>query len=515
MRQPIALCIVLVALVATTVTSRAAEYESPPSLSATVTTAEGEQAAGTIAGLADGKLTLATDPPQTFDLADLERIELGKAAVSVASGGPLAWVGQDNHDLVQVGGAPGGNGIQDLHLRADDLAAKAVKQIVVVCRFPKQLRVWRLDTSQSPHWRLAVARSESAPRADLYLEPPADDCFGMKFDVTFTYNDDSTSKSSVTATTHTSDQTKVDRAAQPGQATPAQAASTVAAGSTEIYLTDQCRLQGEIVALKPESLVLRSSWKADVEVPILHVKGVWFGNKAPAGSRADFDKLLAAPVADDVVFLTSPDNTGAQISGSVLGLDDEKLQVRFDGDDRSIKKDKLLGLVFAAHPKISPVAGTYQSFLLATGELMTGHWRGLNEGALEIETPWQASWRMPFGNVAEIRIRNGKLVYLSDLEPATVEEVPYFGRIIPWGADRGFDGNPPAIKGKKPVRSLAMHSRSVLTFALDEQFATFKATVGFDDSSANRGRVSCRVTADGRELFAQNDLRAEQDPVAV
>ena len=153
--------------------------------------------------------------------------------------------------------------------------------------------------------------------------------------------------------------------------------------------------------------------------------------------------------------------------------------------------------------------------MLATGESISGQWLGLSDGALEFETPWQARWRMPADRVAEIRIRNGKLVYLPDLEPTAVEEVAYFGRVIPWGRDRGFDGSPPALKGKKPVRALAMHSRSLITFALDEQFATFKATLGFDDSGGSRGRVACRVTADGRELFAQNDLRAEGDPVPV
>jgi hypothetical protein len=514
MKQASALLIATGALAAAMLTVRAADDKSPPPLQVTVTTAEGEQSAGPIGGLADGKLTLATEPARSFDLADLERIELGKSATA-ASAGPLVWIGQDNHDLVQVGGAPGGNGIQDLHLRVDGLAAKPLKQVTVVCRFPRQLRVWRLDTSQSPHWRLAIARSELAPQADLYLEPGADDSFGMKFDATFTYADESTSKSSVTATTHTSDSLKIDRGAQPGKVAPAQTASAVAAGMAEVYLVDQGRLRGDIVALGPQKMVLRASWKADVEVPIVHVKGMWLGAAAPADARADFDKQLAAPVADDVVFLTAPDKSTAQVAGSVLGMSQDKLQLRFDGDDRSINRDRLLGVVFAAHPKIPSFAGVYQAFVLASGESISGRWVALSEGSLEVETPWQARWRIPFGDVAEIRVRNGKLVYLSDLEPTAVEEVAYFSRVIPWGRDRGFDGGPPVMKGKKPGRSLAMHSRSLLSFALDGQFGSFKATVGFDDSSGSRGRVLCRVTADGRELFVHNDLRGDADPVNV
>ena len=220
-------------------------------------------------------------------------------------------------------------------------------------------------------------------------------------------------------------------------------------------------------------------------------------------------------MADDVVLLVAPDKTAAQVAGSVQNLADGKLHLRYDDADRAINKDRLLGLVFAAHPKIPPVEGAYQSFLLASGESLSGKWVGLAEGALEIETPWQARLRVPASDVAEIRVRNGKLVYLSDLEPASVEEVSYFGRVIPWGRDRGFDGGRPAIKGKKPNHSLAMHSRCTLTYELDGQFDAFKATVGFDDTSGGRGRVLCRVAVDGRELFLNKDLRADQDPVPV
>ena len=111
-------------------------------------------------------------------------------------------------------------------------------------------------------------------------------------------------------------------------------------------------------------------------MPLLHVRGIWFGKEAPCGSRADFDKQLAAPVADDVAFVTAPDKTGAQIAGGVLSLNAEKLALRFDGDDRTINRDRLLGLVFAAHPKIPGIEGPYQGFLLSSGQSFTGQWVG-------------------------------------------------------------------------------------------------------------------------------------------
>ncbi len=483
----------------------------------TVTTAEGDQVSGSIAELSDGKLTLDTAPPQSFILADLERIELGTSAAAApdANSGDLVWLGQDNHDLVQIGGAPGGNGIQDIHLRISRLSNKAIKQIAVVCRFPKLLRVWRLDTSASPHWRLAIARSELASEADLYIEPPADDSFDMKFELTVVYNDGETAKSSVTALTHTSDTLKVDRKTKPGEPSAKPDDPSTEDEAADVFLAGLGRLRGKIVSLSPQSLVLRTTWDADVEVPVLHVRGVWFGRTAPAGTRAKFDERLAEPLSDDVVFVAAQDNSAAEVAGQVQSLADDKLVLRYQDEDRPIKQDRLLGLVFTAHAKLPPLDGTHQVFLLDGDQTIAGNWVGWREDALEVQTPWQSPLRLPADTVNQIRIRNGKIVYLPDLEPIEVEELGYFGRIIPWRADQGFDGGVPVMNGKRPGRSLAMHSRCVLTYPLNGQFEKFVSTAGFDDSGQHHGRVACRILGDGRELFANPDLRATQDPLPV
>jgi hypothetical protein len=224
---------------------------------------------------------------------------------------------------------------------------------------------------------------------------------------------------------------------------------------------------------------------------------------------------LAEPASYDVVFVAAPDMSAAEVAGQVQSLADDKLVLRYQDEDRPIKQDRLLGLVFTAHAKLPPVEGTHQVFLLAGDQNMAGHWVGWRDGALEVQTPWQSPLRLPAEAVSQIRIRNGKIVYLPDLEPIEAEELGYFGRVIPWRVDQGFDGAPPAMKGKKPIRSLAMHSRCVLTYALNGQFDKFASIVGFDDSGQQRGRVACRILGDGRELFMRDDLRATQDPVPV
>ncbi|MGD9723351.1 MAG: NPCBM/NEW2 domain-containing protein [Pirellulales bacterium] len=494
--------------------SLAADEGEPKKVDVTITTSEGSQVVGRLAGVESGKLTLATDPPQAFDLMDVDRLQFGAAPSAENPAGEFVWIGQDNHDLVQVGGAPGGNGIQDLHLRATGLAPKAVAQIAVVCRFPRMLRVWRLDTSQSPHWRLAIARPELSPQADLYLEPPADDSFGLKYEITVTYQDGATSKAVLVAGTHTNDELKVDRTAPAGSSAKVADAPATAAGG-EVFLAPHGRLAGGIAALDAESVRMRASWEEEVQIPILHVQGIWFGNASAADARTAFDKQLAAPTAEDVVFVVGRDKKVAQVAGSVRRMDNEQLVLRFGGEDRAMNRDRLAGLVFAAHPKLPSIEGPYQSFVLAAGQSIEGRWTGWDGASLKIETPWNATWTIPHKSLAEIRTRNGKLVFLSDLDPVTVEETGYFGRVVSWARDTGFDGQPASLKGKQPAHVIAMHARSVLTYDLSGQFATFQATLGLDDSGVNRGRVACRVLVDGRELFAEPDLQGGTEPIKV
>jgi hypothetical protein len=485
----------------------------PAGVQVIVTTADDEQTAALLTGVAEGRLQLATDPPREVALADLQSIAIGSVDGG-SGGGDLAWIGQDNHDLVQVGSPRGGNGIQDIHLHAVNLRAVPIKQVLVVCRFPSQLRVWQLDTSQSPHWRLAIARSETAPEAELYLEPPGLDSFGQKFEVTYTYDDGIKVMAAVMATTHTADKLKLDRAARAGSLPkPRQPASAVA--SPLVYLADGDVLHGEIKSMTAESLTLVTRWKAEVEIPLVRARGIWLGVAGPAGAQAEFDRQLAAPADADTVFAVGQDKQPSQLRAAVRGLADGKLQVDYEGQERAIHRDRVLGVVFAAHPPLARLPEPAQVFVLVGGDQLTGHWAGYDDARLEVETAWNARLHVPAAEVTQIRVRGGRATSLVDLEPSEVEETPYFGRVIAWRRDQGFDGEPAKLRGKPPRRSIAMHSRSRLTYPLDGQFEKFKATLGFDDSAGNRGRVDCRVLVDGREAFTAQDFRATQDPIAV
>jgi hypothetical protein len=107
------------------------------------------------------------------------------------------------------------------------------------------------------------------------------------------------------------------------------------------------------------------------------------------------------------------------------------------------------------------------------------------------------------------------MTYLSDLNPSKVEEIPFFGHRLSWRRNVNLLGEPLKMNGETYDRGVAMHSRCTLTYDLNGRYSTFEALVGFDDAVKGRGRVDCRVFADGKELYSNPDLRADGSPVKL
>jgi hypothetical protein len=149
------------------------------------------------------------------------------------------------------------------------------------------------------------------------------------------------------------------------------------------------------------------------------------------------------------------------------------------------------------------------------GLVVSGRWKSIEEKTWKIETAWGQELNLPAADVRSVRFRGGQMTYLSDLEPSQVEETPFFSLRFPWRRDVNLAGEPLKMDGRTYDRGLAVHSRSVLTYDLDGRYTTFEALAGFDEAAKGRGRIACRVLADGKELYANPDLRGDAPPARL
>ncbi len=239
----------------------------------------------------------------------------------------------------------------------------------------------------------------------------------------------------------------------------------------------------------------------------MNLRGILFDGGKPE-VKTKYDQQLAKPGDDDFALVLSRDGGVAEINGRVQGLSDAGLKILYEGQERSIKLERLQALVLASHPVTHTWKGPYQVFRLSSGDMLSAAWLALGEKTCDVKLAWGKDVAFPRDAVVEVTGRNTKMVNLSEMTPLTVEQVPYFDRLISWVRDKSWNNRPLKLDGKTYARGLAVHSRCVLTYDLGGDFATFRAILGFDEDAGDRGRVVCRIVVDDKELFAKPDFRA-------
>jgi len=495
-----------------------ADEASLPEGSFTVNTVHDEKIIGKIVKLDDGLLTIDADEPRTVRLADVTLMVVGKEPVFA-----VEWLGQDGQDRVQVGSAETGNGIQDMHLRLVNLPKdRKISQITVVGNYEnpaKRRRVWRLDPKGTPHWRAAMVRDHSSTPtvADLFLEPDSANAKDQNFQVTVTLDDGKKIEAQTVAHTSTSDKLKnADKSGTTDKTSTDDSGDDTrqTLPRVEVRLEPSGVVRGGLVALLDDWITLKTNWNDAVRLPIIKTVGIRFLSKGEK-DLADFERLLNEPPDHDVLLATDRQGKVVPIDGTLTHVADRKLYIRRDDASRGILLSRVVAVVLAERPSPSPEKGLVQVFRLRKGDALRGTWTSFDDDTFSVRSSWGDVLKIPPSEVREITFFNGTVVYLSDLQPVAVEEVPYFGHHTPYRRDRSFQGDVLKIGEREFRKGLALHSRCVLTYALDGQFDSFKSILGFDPSASDRGNVRCRILADDTPVYTVEELRATDEPVEI
>ncbi len=505
-----------------------------PAATAATTVAEPAKVGDASAPAKPGEAAPAAPPPAPkpkarIPLDEVEAIAFERASIlaarfegqpNVDTTGPAGVPSQDAKDAKQGAGEdlsapppgtvavvkvakvePKPNGIRDLRLSLSGLREAVVQQLAIQCPTDKGQASWRLDPSGSTDWPLTFRRTGVESWGDVFLEPPAGDCHDKSFMVNLTYADGQNANIQVKATGHTDPKLAFDPAAPSLDA--------------RVYLADDEQLYGELEAIGEEALTLMTPWGDRLDVPIARVVGVYMGRPDHKETPESFAKRLKTRGGEDLLLAWAKDGEVVAIGGVVQGANAGKLSFLYQGKSRTMPLKQVEGLILAARPAPKPPTEVRPTFTLVGGITVSGRWAAIEPAVWRVETPWGQVLKLPGADIRGVRFRGGQVAYLSDLEPSQVDETPFFARRSPYRRDVNLDGAPLKLEGQVIEKGLAVHSRSALTYDLDRRYATFEALVGFDDTAKKKGRVHCRVLADGEELYANPDLRADAPPVRL
>jgi len=259
---------------------------------------------------------------------------------------------------------------------------------------------------------------------------------------------------------------------------------------------------GKAIFTGPKQLQVSAGW-GSFTVPLAWVSAVRFDEHAP----------MPDAVTEDTVVLA-----GDRVQGAIGSVSGGKLTITLSGKaiPVDLAKVKALALAPRAQPEeTTPPAGLLLAIDLGGGERLSGRWVRLTEDLLTIRMAWGDTIDIPVASISRLEVKNGRLIFLSDVQPSEARHVPYLDGAFPHRADRAVSGKPLKLGGKVYARGIGVHSRSELTYTLDGSYKTFAAVVGIDDAVAGAGSAVFRVFGDDKLLFESKPLRGGGPPVAV
>jgi hypothetical protein len=272
-----------------------------------------------------------------------------------------------------------------------------------------------------------------------------------------------------------------------------------AAGDVEITLTTGDLLAGRLGPKADDGIRLLSPVHGDPLVKFEHVRGLVF----PA-NRAHLPKILPKPATDDILLMTSGDQAlgtvnavsgaGVDYKSKTLGTDVTKPVAQVAG----------LWLVETNAPPKEPET-LFAIVLTSDGSSIRGEVRSLQDGVLAFKDLYGAERKVARDAVSGLYWKNGRVVYLSDLQPSAADEDANFIRgprksasdlEYPFQRDRSAKGTRLVLGGVEHRKGLGVRARSSLTYSLGGAFKRFQSTVGLDAASQGLGAVVAQVWID-------------------
>jgi len=273
-----------------------------------------------------------------------------------------------------------------------------------------------------------------------------------------------------------------------------------------IELVDGSKLVGRAYTVSKRKARITLVGGRTLDVPVSGVANVRL-QTVSAGVEAEWSQILDMELTKDLLVLRKDDVVDYH-KGHLEDVDDAVVKFDLDGDVLPIKRSKILGLRYY-HPPNGNLPEAVCLLSDATGSQWWVHELTLS-GELQWTTPGGLEMTRPLAEVTKIDFSGGKIVFLSDLKPESVDYTPYFGtsKDLPvlgqfFGPrmDTNLESGPLKLGNKEYGKGLALHSRTKMVYRLPDRFRRLKAVVGIDDGVRPHGDVQLVIRGDDQVLL--------------
>ncbi len=230
-------------------------------------------------------------------------------------------------------------------------------------------------------------------------------------------------------------------------------------------------------------------------------------------------EALASPSPDNDRVVVQTENGIRLVEGLLESVNETHVTLKYQGESRKIPLT-IVNAVVGADLGLSAPAGAVATIKLTDGSTVCGRIDQLSEAVMKIELAGRNIIELPAKFIVGFTIQSDNLVYLSDLEPVSVQQRAPFVAQRQWQRDRSILGQPLKLNFASKSQTvdyekgIGTQSFSQLVFKNDNEFTRFRAIVGIDAETEGRGDCQMTVLGDGIRLWSQR-ITALDDPVPV
>ena len=238
--------------------------------------------------------------------------------------------------------------------------------------------------------------------------------------------------------------------------------------------------------------------------------------------------------ADRVVILrASPEQQTPMalraIQGVIHGVNDQKIDFEFRGKRLDVTRpNKVGGLIFYQPPSVEQ-SSTFCQVIDRAGSTIQASALSSSENleSLQVKTVSQANVELPWSQIRRIDFSSGKILYLSDMDPESVEWTPLIGagpterllsKLYTPRRDQGFNAQALNLKinGKDKTfrKGLALHSRTEIAYRFNGDFRRFQTVIGLDPRFGTQGHIQLIILGDDVPIF-ESEVRGGTEPLAL
>jgi hypothetical protein len=233
------------------------------------------------------------------------------------------------------------------------------------------------------------------------------------------------------------------------------------------------------------------------------VKGVLFKNLSKENSNVWKTSFVLQQRKSDLIFVMKEDKLIA-IEGVIREIDKDKVKIQWEGQDKSIALDKIIGILFATVSDDFEVI--YEIICVDGSKLRFYNLEMKADGNCETKLNNTLDFiSISKTNIHRILFNNRKTVFLSENEP--VEEVSKNILIFPlknWEKDQNIWKKPLAIGGKLYANGLGVHSTCHLKYFIPDGSVQFISDYGIDDCVVNKAGCIFKVLVDKKEYLNES-----------